>query len=59
VDPLRLQEIAQALPELLSSDEARRMLGERGHERAALFSWERTAAELLDQLAALGASSRS
>jgi len=59
VDPLSVEEIATALTELLSSDEERRMLGERGHERAALFSWERTAAELLDQLAALGASSRS
>jgi glycosyltransferase involved in cell wall biosynthesis len=52
VDPLSVEEIATALAELLASDEERRLLGERGRERAALFSWDRAAEDLLDQLAA-------
>jgi len=56
VDPLSVDEIGAALQELLVSEEERRRLGQDARERAALFSWDRAAAELLDQL---GASKRS
>jgi glycosyltransferase involved in cell wall biosynthesis len=59
VDPSSTEEIAGALEELLRSDEIRRAFAERGRERAALFSWDRAAAELVAQFGALLSSKRS
>jgi glycosyltransferase involved in cell wall biosynthesis len=47
VDPRAEGEIAAALRELLESPSAREALARRGPERAARFSWDRTAAETL------------
>jgi glycosyltransferase involved in cell wall biosynthesis len=59
VDPQSTDEIREALAELLASEPERRALADRGRAQAARFSWERTAAEMLGQLAALAPSTRS
>jgi glycosyltransferase involved in cell wall biosynthesis len=52
VDPIQTQEIRAALEEVLSSEETRNRLRTAGPGQAAGFSWDRTAAGLLAQLAA-------
>jgi alpha-1,3-rhamnosyl/mannosyltransferase len=52
-DPLSPGSIATGLRRLLEDDEPRRALGARARERAAAFSWERTARETLALLEAL------
>jgi glycosyltransferase involved in cell wall biosynthesis len=42
VDPYSEEAIAQGIARLLDDDELRRALVERGLERAAAFSWERS-----------------
>jgi glycosyltransferase involved in cell wall biosynthesis len=59
VDPTSVDEIRDALARLLGSEDERRRLAELARGRAAMFSWERAAAELADQLAAVAPSSRS
>jgi glycosyltransferase involved in cell wall biosynthesis len=59
VDPTNVGGITAALAELLQSKAERRRLGEIARERARRFSWERTARETIDQLAALAPSNRS
>ena len=56
VDPRSVEQIREALAELLGSAAAREALRERGRAQAARFSWERTAAETLAQLAAISRS---
>jgi glycosyltransferase involved in cell wall biosynthesis len=46
-DPHRPAEIAAAVIRLLQDEELARSLSQRGRERAALFSWKRTAEETL------------
>jgi glycosyltransferase involved in cell wall biosynthesis len=53
VDPLDVADIRAGLVRLLSSEEERRSLAERGRTRAANFAWERTAREMLEALEAL------
>jgi glycosyltransferase involved in cell wall biosynthesis len=48
VDPLDVEAIREALHALLEDSEARVELRRRGFERAASFSWERTARETLE-----------
>ncbi len=48
VDPLSTGEIAQALHAVLTGDELRRTLRERGLNRAKLFSWESTARKTME-----------
>jgi glycosyltransferase involved in cell wall biosynthesis len=50
VDPRSVEQIREALAELLGSEEARQLLSERGRAQAKRFSWERTAEEILAQL---------
>jgi glycosyltransferase involved in cell wall biosynthesis len=50
VDPESVGEIQAAIERLLVSDEERRLLGERAKQRAAEFSWDRTAAETVAAL---------
>jgi glycosyltransferase involved in cell wall biosynthesis len=45
VDPLNIQEMAEAIVSLLSSRDLRRALSKASLERAAMFSWERCARE--------------
>jgi glycosyltransferase involved in cell wall biosynthesis len=59
VDPKNVGDIRDALARLLTSDEERRRLGELARQRAGSFSWDKTAAELADQFAAVAASRRS
>jgi glycosyltransferase involved in cell wall biosynthesis len=54
VDPLSVEEIRGALEALLTSEEKRSELGERAARRAAAFSWDRTAASILETLLGLG-----
>jgi glycosyltransferase involved in cell wall biosynthesis len=42
-DPLEVEEIAEAVQRIWESEDLRRELAERGRERGALFSWDRTA----------------
>jgi glycosyltransferase involved in cell wall biosynthesis len=58
VDPTKVDEIRDALADLLANPAARAALGRQARERAAAFSWDRTAAEIVGQLEAL-ASTRS
>ncbi len=50
VDPLDVADIRGVLARLLASEGERRALAERGRARAAAFSWERTACEVLGAL---------
>lgn len=50
IDPYRPMEVAQALAVLLHDQAARRMLVARGLERAARFSWETAARQLMTVL---------
>jgi glycosyltransferase involved in cell wall biosynthesis len=50
VDPTSVAEIREAIERLLASEEKRAELGARARERAAEFSWDRTAAETLESL---------
>jgi len=59
VDPLSVEEITGALERLLTSDETRADLGERAAQRAASFSWDRTAAGLLERLLELRSRSEA
>ncbi len=43
VDPRSPREIAQAVERLLTDPEQARLLGERGRQRARVFTWEKTA----------------
>jgi glycosyltransferase involved in cell wall biosynthesis len=54
VDPMSVAEIRAAIERLLVSDEDRSILGHRARQRAAEFSWDRTAAETLDTLLEIG-----
>jgi glycosyltransferase involved in cell wall biosynthesis len=56
VDPTSVEDIRNALDRLLSSPEERAALTERGRRRAAQFSWQRTAEEILGRLSALAPS---
>ena len=53
VDPLDQHEITAALERLLGDPEERDRLGAAARERAAAFSWDRTAAQTYDALASL------
>ena len=46
-DPLQPEDIAGAIAELLKDDDMRQDLIEKGLDRAASFSWQRTAQETL------------
>ena len=59
VDPRKVDEIRDALARLLAAEDERVALGERARERAAEFSWERMAADLIGQLVELAPSMRS
>ena len=50
VDPASVESIAAGLDRVLTSPERRRTLGERARARAAGFSWERTARQVLTAL---------
>ena len=54
VDPTSVEEIRQALEELLRSPERRADLGEKARARAGEFSWDRTAEGILKTLDELG-----
>jgi glycosyltransferase involved in cell wall biosynthesis len=49
-DPWQVDSIVQALATLLEDPNRRAALAERGRVRAASFSWERTAALVLEAL---------
>ncbi len=51
VDPLDEEEVVAALDRLLEDAPLRAELGRRGRERAAAFSWERTARQTLEAYA--------
>jgi glycosyltransferase involved in cell wall biosynthesis len=53
VDPTSVDGIRGALEELLASEERRKELGAAARQRAASFSWDRTAADTLASLLAL------
>jgi glycosyltransferase involved in cell wall biosynthesis len=53
VDPSSVEEIQAALGELLGDAQLRAELGERARARAAEFSWDRTAAEILETVVAI------
>jgi glycosyltransferase involved in cell wall biosynthesis len=57
-DPLDTASIRAGLERLLASDEERRALGQRARERAAGFTWRRTAAETLEVLEQAAAARR-
>ena len=59
VEPTSVDAIADALADLLRSKAERVRLGALARSRAELFSWERTAREVIAQLEALAPSSRS
>jgi glycosyltransferase involved in cell wall biosynthesis len=46
VDPYSEEEIAQAIARVLDDEDLRRRLVERGLERAASFSWERSVRQI-------------
>jgi glycosyltransferase involved in cell wall biosynthesis len=48
VDPLRLDQIREAMQALASDDLLRARLGSRGRERAKQFSWDSTASQMLE-----------
>jgi glycosyltransferase involved in cell wall biosynthesis len=48
VDPADVGEIRRAIERLVESEPARAAFGERAKKRAALFSWDRTAARTLE-----------
>jgi glycosyltransferase involved in cell wall biosynthesis len=50
VDPTDVDGIRRAIEHLLASEQERNALGERASRRAAEFSWNRTAAGILDAL---------
>jgi glycosyltransferase involved in cell wall biosynthesis len=50
VDPTDVRSIEVGLERLLSDEELRDELGRRGRERAASFTWERTARDTVDYL---------
>lgn len=54
VDPLDVNDIRAGLKELVGSEEERSRLAALGHGRAAAFSWERTAQQMLEALEGLG-----
>jgi glycosyltransferase involved in cell wall biosynthesis len=54
VDPTSAREIRGALEQLLGSSDLRAQLGEKAKTRAARFSWDRTAEEVLSSLVQLG-----
>jgi glycosyltransferase involved in cell wall biosynthesis len=58
VDPRNTAEIADALAQLLDSEQERESLGQRARRQAARFSWERTANETIRQLTALARPGR-
>lgn len=47
VDPDSVEQLAAALVQILIDDDMRTALGERGYQRAAGFSWDRTARDTL------------
>ena len=57
-DPLDEAEIAAAIVELIESADERERLVKAGRERAALFSWERTARETAESYERAWAHSR-
>jgi glycosyltransferase involved in cell wall biosynthesis len=57
VDPLEADDIAAGLDRMLSDDALRRDRQQRGRERAAGFTWERTAAGLASAYRELAATS--
>jgi glycosyltransferase involved in cell wall biosynthesis len=59
VDPTSVEQIREALAELLTVDEERTELSKQGLRQASRFSWERTTAAIVAQLAALAPSTRS
>jgi glycosyltransferase involved in cell wall biosynthesis len=48
VDPLRVEDIAAGMLKVLSEPELRRVMIERGIERARAFSWEKCARQVLE-----------
>ena len=58
VDPTSVEEIRSALADLIDDAPARVELGRRARERAALFSWDRTAKGTLDALLGLVTGSK-
>ena len=48
VDPESVDSIAEGMHKILTNNDLRRILIERGTERAKLFSWEKAAKEVLD-----------
>jgi glycosyltransferase involved in cell wall biosynthesis len=48
VNPFKIEEIVEALRLVLSDEKLRQKLVERGHRRAALFSWDKAAGEYLE-----------
>ena len=48
IDPYDIEGISRALEQLLDDEEYRRMLAEKGRERAKRFSWEKCARETLE-----------
>jgi glycosyltransferase involved in cell wall biosynthesis len=48
VEPLDVEALAESIVDLLQDDGRRNMLGSEGRQRAAEFSWERTARLTLD-----------
>jgi glycosyltransferase involved in cell wall biosynthesis len=55
VDPRDTRALGIAIAEVLTSPERRAMLIERGFERAAAFSWDRTARQTLEAYEAVAA----
>lgn len=53
VDPTQPEDIARGLSALAEDDSLRKVLSEKGHARAAEFSWEKAAHTLYDELQAL------
>lgn len=53
VDPYNVQEISQGIAKLLTDDDMRNQLIEKGKKRAMDFSWESTARTLLDGIRSL------
>jgi glycosyltransferase involved in cell wall biosynthesis len=47
VDPCSSEEIARAMYRVISDEGLRQRLGEKGQQRASLFSWEKTARDTL------------
>jgi glycosyltransferase involved in cell wall biosynthesis len=53
VDPTSVEDIAQAIERVVEDDALRQRLRERGLRRAAMFSWDRTCAQVWELLATL------